>query len=43
MVRTTFEPVLTNSRRPWSALDVFVLGSHRPYGTPEHVTTGSQS
>ncbi|WP_020137309.1 dihydrofolate reductase family protein [Streptomyces sp. 351MFTsu5.1] len=39
MGRTTFEPALTNSRWPWPDLDVFVLGSHRPEGTPDHVTT----
>ncbi|WP_046730965.1 dihydrofolate reductase family protein [Streptomyces humi] len=41
MGRTTFEPALTNSRWPWPTLDVFVLGSHRPDGTPDHVTTDS--
>ncbi|MFF7131342.1 dihydrofolate reductase [Streptomyces sp. SAI-126] len=41
MGRTTFEPALTNSRWPWPDLDVFVLGSHRPEGTPDHVTTDS--
>ncbi|MET7688432.1 dihydrofolate reductase family protein [Streptomyces sp. NPDC005483] len=41
MGRTTFEPALTNSRWPWPDLDVFVLGSHRPAGTPDHVTTDS--
>jgi dihydrofolate reductase len=39
MGRTTFEPALSNSRWPWPSLDVFVLGSHRPAGTPEHVVT----
>ncbi|WP_265737171.1 dihydrofolate reductase family protein [Actinacidiphila paucisporea] len=41
MGRTTFEPALTNSRWPWPDLDVFVLGSHRPPGTPRHVVTDS--
>jgi dihydrofolate reductase len=41
MGRTTFEPALTNSRWPWPDLDVFVLGSHRPEGTPDHVTVDS--
>jgi dihydrofolate reductase len=37
MGRTTFEPALINSRWPWPDLNVFVLGSKRPPGTPEHV------
>ncbi|KOV56212.1 dihydrofolate reductase family protein [Streptomyces sp. MMG1121] len=37
MGRTTFEPALDNDRWPWPALRVFVLGSHRPAGTPDHV------
>jgi dihydrofolate reductase len=37
MGRTTFEPALTNERWPWPDLDVFVLGSQRPSGTPDHV------
>src|SRR5438270_8420049 len=41
MGRTTFEPALTNERWPWPTLDVFVLGSHRPSGTPAHVVTDS--
>ncbi|MGW2725184.1 dihydrofolate reductase family protein [Streptomyces sp. NPDC001492] len=41
MGRTTFEPALTNDRWPWPGLDVFVLGSHRPAGTPDHVVTDS--
>ncbi|MFF2999507.1 dihydrofolate reductase family protein [Streptomyces sp. NPDC057950] len=41
MGRTTFEPALTNDRWPWPDLDVFVLGSHRPAGTPDHVVTDS--
>ena len=35
--RTTFEPALGADRWPWRNLDVFVLGSHRPSGTPDHV------
>jgi dihydrofolate reductase len=38
MGRTTFEPALGAERWPWPDLDVFVLGSHRPAGTPDHVT-----
>lgn len=38
MGRTTFEPALNNERWPWPALDVFVLASERPPGTPDHVT-----
>ena len=37
MGRTTFEPALDADRWPWPDLDVFVLGSHRPSGTPDHV------
>jgi dihydrofolate reductase len=37
MGRATFEPALGADRWPWPNLDVFVLGSHRPAGTPEHV------
>jgi dihydrofolate reductase len=39
MGRTTFEPALNNDRWPWPNLNVFVLGSHRPAGTPGHVVT----
>jgi dihydrofolate reductase len=39
MGRTTFEPALTSDRWPWPNLDVFVLGSRRPAGTPDHVVT----
>lgn len=39
MGRTTFLPALTNSRWPWPNLDVYVLASHRPAGTPDHVVT----
>jgi len=37
MGRTTFEPALGAPRWPWQDLDVFVLGSHRPAGTPDRV------
>jgi dihydrofolate reductase len=37
MGRTTFEPALGASRWPWPDLDVFVLGSERPEGTPDEV------
>jgi dihydrofolate reductase len=37
MGRTTFEPALNNERWPWPTLNVFVLGSQRPSGTPDHV------
>jgi dihydrofolate reductase len=41
MGRTTFEPALTNERWPWPSLDVFVLASHRPSGTPDGVVVDS--
>jgi dihydrofolate reductase len=41
MGRTTFEPALDAERWPWPNLDVFVLGSHRPTGTPDHVVIDS--
>jgi dihydrofolate reductase len=41
MGRVTFEPALTNERWPWPDLDVFVLASERPQGTPDHVVTDS--
>jgi dihydrofolate reductase len=41
MGRTTFEPALTNERWPWPSLNVFVLGSQRPSGTPDHVVVES--
>jgi dihydrofolate reductase len=41
MGRTTFEPALANPTWPWPDLDVFVLASHRPAGTPEGVVTDS--
>jgi dihydrofolate reductase len=37
MGRVTFEPALSADRWPWPNTDVFVLGSHRPVGTPDHV------
>src|SRR3989442_206569 len=37
MGRTTFEPALGADTWPWADLDVFVLGSHRPAGTPDRV------
>jgi dihydrofolate reductase len=42
MGRTTFEPALNNDRWPWPTLDVFVLASHRPERTPDHVVTDSE-
>jgi dihydrofolate reductase len=41
MGRTTFEPALGNDFWPWPGLQVFVLTSHRPVGTPHHVVTDS--
>ena len=41
MGRTTFEPALSNERWPWPNLDVFVLSSERPAGTPDHVVSDS--
>jgi len=41
MGRTTFEPALANDRWPWPNLNVFVLGSRRPSGTPDHVVSDS--
>jgi dihydrofolate reductase len=41
MGRTTFELALPNDRWPWPGLNVFVLGSHRPVGTPDDVVTDS--
>jgi dihydrofolate reductase len=37
MGRTTLEPALSAPHWPWGDLPVFVLGSHRPAGTPDHV------
>src|SRR2546430_17621707 len=42
MGRVTFEPALTNERWPWPNLDVFVLASRRPPGTPERVVTATR-
>jgi dihydrofolate reductase len=42
MGRTTFEPALGAERWPWPDLDVFVLGSHRPHGTPDGVVVDSE-
>jgi dihydrofolate reductase len=41
MGRTTFEPALSAPRWPWPDLGVYVLASHRPEGTPDHVVTDS--
>ena len=41
MGRTTFEPALGADRWPWPDLDVFVLGSGRPSGSPDHVVVDS--
>jgi dihydrofolate reductase len=41
MGRTTFEPALGADRWPWPNLDVFVLGSERPAGTPDGVVVES--
>jgi|SRR3954471_13796885 dihydrofolate reductase len=43
MGRTTFEPALGADRWPWPGLDVFVLGSHRPSDTPDHVVVDSDA
>jgi dihydrofolate reductase len=37
MGRTTFEPALAAPFWPWGDLAVYVLGSRRPDGTPDHV------
>jgi dihydrofolate reductase len=41
MGRTTFEPALQAGRWPWPDLEVFVLASRRPEGTPDHVVIES--
>jgi dihydrofolate reductase len=41
MGRITFEPALATDRWPWPDLNVFVLGSERPAGTPDHVVFDS--
>ena len=43
MGRTTFEPAVGSDRWPWPGLDVFVLGSHRPAGTPDDVVVESDA
>src|SRR3954468_10550271 len=42
MGRTTFEPALQAERWPWPTLNVFVLASQRPPGTPDHVVVDSE-
>src|SRR5580698_10603390 len=37
MGRTTFEPALGAPHWPWGDLPVYVLGGHRPGGTPDQV------
>src|SRR5207237_7505682 len=37
MGRTTFEPALSAPHWPWGDRPVFVLGGHRPAGTPDGV------
>jgi dihydrofolate reductase len=37
MGRTTLEPALSAPHWPWGEVPVFVLGSRRPAGTPDHV------
>lgn len=41
MGRTTLLPALGGGRWPWPGLDVFVLGSERPEGTPDDVVIES--
>jgi dihydrofolate reductase len=41
MGRTTFEPALGAPHWPWGDLNVFVLGSHLPEGSPDHVVVDS--
>src|SRR5437899_105075 len=41
MGRTTFAPAVGAGRWPWPDLDVFVLGSQRPDGTPDDVVVDS--
>jgi dihydrofolate reductase len=41
MGRTTFETALSADDWPWTGVDVFVLGSRRPPGTPDHVVIDS--
>lgn len=42
MGRATFEPALGAGQWPWPGLGVFVLSSHRPENTPDHVVTTSE-
>jgi dihydrofolate reductase len=41
MGRITFEPALSHHLWPWPSLNVFVLASGRPPGTPDDVVTDS--
>jgi dihydrofolate reductase len=41
MGRTTFLPALAAERWPWPTLQVFVLASERPSGTPDEVVVDS--
>src|SRR3954451_16178588 len=41
MGRVTFEPALGAERWPWPGLDVYVLGSRQPDGTPDDVVCES--
>jgi dihydrofolate reductase len=41
MGRTTFEPAVGADQWPWGDLDVFVLASQRPPGTPDRVVVES--
>jgi dihydrofolate reductase len=41
MGRTTFEPAISAETWPWPDVDVFVLGSRRPSGTPDQVIVES--
>jgi dihydrofolate reductase len=41
MGRKTFEPALRADVWPWDDVEVFVLGSHRPDGTPDGVVLDS--
>ena len=41
MGRVTLLPALGQGEWPWSDVDVFVLASERPEGTPEHVIVDS--
>src|SRR4051794_25325868 len=43
MGRTTFEPAIGAERWPWGELDVFVLGSEWPAGTPDRVVCRERS